>query len=69
MGGVYKHKDLTGDKVHSPFSFIYTNEEERLSAIFNDNDLYKLAIQENNGDPSFWVLTGIDPNIWQKLGE
>lgn len=49
-----KHEVLMGNDIHTPFAFIFANETERTSAIgFIIEDVNKLAVQEDNGQPTF----------------
>ncbi len=51
---ISKHEVLTGNDIHTPFAFIFTDETERTSAIgFLVEDVNKLAVQEDGGEPTF----------------
>ncbi len=57
-----KHEVLMGNDIHTPFAFIFANETERTSAIgFIIEDVNKLAVQEDNGQPTFQRLKSITP--------
>ena len=61
------HRDLTGEQVHVPYTWTYTNSTTRTSATgFIPSDVGKLARQLD--DNTLWMLTDDSPATWQGLG-
>lgn len=59
------HKDLTAKDIHSPYSFLYQNSNDRVNSIgFTNEDIGKLARQLS--DDSIWILIDTKPS-WLKL--
>jgi len=57
------HRKLTESNIHTPHSFEYTDEADRLEdSDFVSTDLYKLAWQLD--DFSYWVLIDWETPTW-----
>lgn len=60
-------KQQTEHGIHTPIAFIYADEVERIAAGgFEDNDLNKVAKQEDND--TFWCLDTVSPPTWIPFG-
>lgn len=60
-------KQQTEHGIHTPIAFIYADEVERVAAGgFEDNDLNKVAKQEDND--TFWCLDTVSPPTWIPFG-
>jgi hypothetical protein len=60
------HRNFTGEKVHTPISFVYADETEREAADLSAGDVYKFALQIDNA--SLWILVDDDPLTWAPAG-
>jgi len=61
-----KHEDVNGKDVHTPISFTYANDGERLGATsFDLKDEGKFAFQEDSN--SVWVLLNHSPVEWKEM--
>ena len=60
-------RQQTEHGIHTPIAFIYADEVERVAAGgFEDNDLNKVAKQEDND--TFWCLDTVSPPTWIPFG-
>lgn len=60
-------RQQTEHGIHTPIAFIYADEVERIAAGgFEDNDLNKVAKQEDND--TFWCLDTVSPPTWIPFG-
>src|SRR6056297_957198 len=61
-----RHSRLTGNDIHTPYRWVFTDETERLAFdAFTEDDLYKLARQEDNN--TSWVLIDVSTPTWQNI--
>jgi hypothetical protein len=61
-----EHKDLTGDKLHTPFRWVFVDEAERLAESVTADDVNKIALQLSNY--TLWYLESHSPAQWEVLG-
>jgi len=60
------HKDLKDQEIHSPFTWIFLNESERLSESgFEESDEGKISWQKS--DDTFWMLKDSTTSEWINL--
>lgn len=59
------HNSLNPSDIHHPFSFIFQDSQERLSASVSLSDLWKFSLQVNN--QSLWWLISVEPTIWVNI--
>lgn len=61
------HRNLTEERVHTPFSFLYADSTARLAATgFAPEDVNKVALQLS--DATAWILTDDSPITWSLMG-
>jgi len=64
--GTGYHGNILPQHRHAPYSFEFSDETERLGSTLVEEDLHKIAFQNDN--QTSWVLTNLDPVEWKPLG-